>query len=150
MLASAPSLPPCGLSHALCVLTGSSLHRSASSRVQVLDAGQVSRLLTALSSLASPPPPALASELGKSAAARFASPSVPPAELADLVWAFARLGVKLPPAFAASAQRRLQLSMSQLPAEQLVRMLWSLASAGYHPTEPQLKAYAQRVGGTPT
>ena len=68
-----------------------------------------------------------------------------PAELADLVWAFARLGVKLPPAFASSSQRRLQMSMGQLPAAQLVRMLWSLSYAGFHPTEPQLKAYAQKV-----
>ena len=110
-----------------------------------MDASQVSRLLTSLSALSSPPPPNLASELGKSAAARFASPAVPPSELADLVWAFARLGVKLPPAFASSAQRRLQLAMSQLPAAQLSRMVWSIASAGYNPTEPQLRAYAQKV-----
>ena len=78
-------------------------------KVQALDGGQVSRLLTALSALGASPPPTLASELGKSASMRFTSPSVPPAELADMVWAFARLGVKLPPAFAASAQRRLQV-----------------------------------------
>ena len=65
------------------------------------------------------------------------------------MWAFARLGVKLPPAFASSSQRRLQVAMGQLPATQLVRMLWSLASSGFHPTEPQLRAYAQKVCGTP-
>ncbi|GAX86190.1 hypothetical protein CEUSTIGMA_g13603.t1 [Chlamydomonas eustigma] len=56
-----------------------------------------------------------------------------------------KLDVKLPPAFASSAQRRLQLAMSQLPPPQLARMMWSLSSAGYQPTEPQLRAYAQKV-----
>lgn len=135
--------------------------------VAALDAAHLSRLLAALATPPPPPPsafeqqqaqsatpqgewlpalsPALASELGKAAAAKFSSPSSPPAALADAVWAAARLGVSLPPAFAGSAQRRLQSCMAQLPGAQLARMLWSLAAAGLSPTDPQLRAYSQRV-----
>lgn len=135
--------------------------------VATLDAPHLSCLLAALATPPPPPPsafeqqqaqsatpqgewlpalsPALASELGKAAAARFSSPSSPPAAVADAVWATARLGVSLPPAFAGSAQRRLQSCMAQLPGAQLARMLWSLAAAGISPNDPQLRAYSQRV-----
>ena len=116
-------------------------------KVATLDALRLTRLISGLSSssLDYQPSSSLALELSRASVSRFSSSTVPAADLADLVWSFARLKCTLPPSFAASAQRRLQAAMKDLSPSSLSKMMWSLAASNYYPSEPQLRAYASRI-----